>query len=108
MKYISQTIAVAAIFVLGPLTAFAQSAPSAKAAPVVVLADGEIRKIDLESGKVTIKHGHIKSLDMPPMTMVFVMREKSKLDGLKVGDKVKFDAVDEKGKMLVTVIQVQK
>lgn len=116
MKNIHKTIAVLAIGTLVPFAAFAQGTPSVKVAPVaapvavptVVLADGEIRKIDLDSGKVTIKHGPIKSLDMPPMTMVFVMREKSKLEGFKVGDKIKFDAVDEKGKMLVTVIERAK
>lgn len=108
MKLISQTIVVLALAIAGPIVALAQGAPVVQTAPVVLLADGEIRKIDLENGKITIKHGQIKSLDMPAMTMVFGMRDKSKLDGLKVGDKVKFDAVDEKGKMLVTVIELIK
>ena len=108
MKLINQTIVVLALGIAGPTVACAQSTPSVKTTPAVLLADGEIRKIDLENGKITIKHGQIKSLDMPAMTMVFGMRDKSKLDGLKVGDKVKFDAVDEKGKMLVTIIELVK
>ena len=59
------------------------------------MADGEIRRLDMETGKVTIRHGEIKSLDMPPMTMVFVARPKSILDGLKVGDRIQFVAIEE-------------
>jgi Cu/Ag efflux protein CusF len=36
--------------------------------------DGEVRKSDKETGKITLRHGEIKHLDMPPMTMVFVAR----------------------------------
>ncbi len=59
------------------------------------MAEGEIRRLDMETGKVTIRHGEIKSLDMPPMTMVFVARPKSILDGLKVGDRIQFVAIEE-------------
>ncbi len=62
---------------------------------------GEIRKIDKETGKLTIKHGEIKNLDMPPMTMVFTAKEKTLLDKVQAGDKVKFAAVHEGGKMVV-------
>jgi Cu(I)/Ag(I) efflux system periplasmic protein CusF len=69
------------------------------------LADGEVRKIDLEAGKITLKHGEIKSLDMPGMTMVFVVKDKTQLDKLKPGDKVKFKAISDNGKYTVTDIQ---
>lgn len=69
------------------------------------LTDGEVRKIDKEAGKLTIRHGEIKHLDMPPMTMVFVAREKSMLDQVKAGDKVRFMAAHENGQMIVTDIQ---
>ena len=68
------------------------------------LTDGEIRKVDLDAGKVTIRHGEIRHLDMPPMTMVFTARDKSLLANLKAGDKVRFMAASEGGKMLVTEI----
>ena len=55
------------------------------------MADGEVRKIDLGAKKITLKHGEIKNLDMPPMTMVFRVADKAMLDGLKAGDKVKVD-----------------
>lgn len=68
------------------------------------LSDGEVRKIDKVQGKLTLRHGEIKSLDMPPMTMVFVVRDKAVLDKLKTGDKVRFKAVDDGGKLTVTEI----
>lgn len=72
------------------------------------MTDGEVRKIDKDAGKITLKHGEIKHLDMPAMTMVFTAEDKTLLDGVKVGDKVKFMAVNENGKMVVTGIQAAK
>lgn len=72
------------------------------------MTDGEIRKVDKEAGKVTIKHGEIKNLEMPGMTMVFTAKEKSLLDKVQAGDKVKFAVINEGGKMVVTDIQTVK
>ena len=69
------------------------------------LTDGDVRKIDKEAGKLTIRHGEIKHLDMPPMTMVFVVKDKSMLDTVKAGDKVRFMAIHENGQMVVTDLQ---
>lgn len=66
------------------------------------LTDGEIKKVDKDTGKLTIKHGEIKNLDMPPMTMVFVAKDPAMLDRVAVGDKVKFTVIEEGGKMVVT------
>ena len=71
-------------------------------------ADGEIRKIDKAAGKVTIKHGEIKSVGMAPMTMVFVVKDKAALDALAVSDKVKFDVKQEGGDYVVTKIEKAK
>ena len=73
----------------------------AQAGAATDLAIGEVRKVDMAQGKVTLKHGAIKNLDMPPMTMVFVVKDKAMLDGVKLGDKVKFKAADENGKLTV-------
>ena len=54
--------------------------------------DAEVMKIDKPQLKITLKHGEIKNLDMPPMTMVFRASDPAMLDSVKVGDKVKFDA----------------
>jgi Cu(I)/Ag(I) efflux system protein CusF len=69
------------------------------------MTDGEVRKIDLEAGKLTLRHAEIKSLDMPPMTMVFVVKDKALLEKLKTGDKVRFKAVNDTGKYTVTEIE---
>ena len=68
------------------------------------MTDGEVRKVDREGGKVTLRHAEIKSLDMPAMTMVFVVKDKAMLDKLKVGDKIKFKANSDGGKLTVTEI----
>lgn len=72
------------------------------------MADAEVRKVDQEAAKLTLKHGEIKSLEMPPMTMVFHVKDKAMLDPLKAGDKVRFKAVNEAGKYTVTEIRVTK
>jgi Cu/Ag efflux protein CusF len=74
-----------------------QAAPS--------MTDGEVRKVDLANGKLTLKHGEIKHLDMPGMTMVFTVADKALLAKLKQGDKVRFMVVDEGGKLVVTDIR---
>lgn len=69
------------------------------------MAEAEVRKIDLENGKITLRHGEIKNLDMPPMTMVFVVRDKALLAGIAVGDQVQFTAAHDKGQMVVESIK---
>lgn len=69
------------------------------------MTDAEVRKVDKEAGKLTLKHGEIKSLDMPPMTMVFVVKDKAMLDPIQAGDKVKFKATKEGGSYVVTEIR---
>jgi Cu(I)/Ag(I) efflux system protein CusF len=62
------------------------------AAASAALTEGEVRKVDKAAGKVTIKHGPIRNLDMPPMTMAYQVKDKAMLDQLKPGDKIKFEA----------------
>lgn len=69
------------------------------------MADGEIRKVDRDAGKLTIKHGPIPSMDMPPMTMVYRVKDPAMLDKVKPGDKVKFLA--EKVGGAFTVMQIE-
>ena len=66
---------------------------------------GEVRKVDMEQGKVTIRHGPLTNLDMPAMTMVFRAADPKLLNGLKVGDKVRFTAERLNGSFTVTSIQ---
>lgn len=70
--------------------------------------DAEVRRVDKDNGKITLKHGEIKNMDMPPMTMVFTVRDKAMLDDIAVGDKVEFTAVHDKGEMRVDSIKPLK
>ncbi len=91
-----------------PMAGHAQvgASPGAATAPVAdAMTAGEVRKIDRDNGRITLKHEEIKSLDMPGMTMVFTVRDKDQLAALKPGDKVQFSAVHEGGKMVVTEIR---
>jgi len=98
---------------------FALAAPtyaqSTVAAPVAAasaaagaMADGEVRKIDKEQGKVTLKHGPIANLDMPGMTMVFKVADAELLGSVKPGDKVRFTADRVNGAITVTALEIVK
>ena len=81
------------------------------ATPMAASADmteGEIRKVDMETKKITIKHGAIKNLDMPGMTMVFQVKDPAMLDMVKAGDKVRFMAEKAGGAIILTAIQPAK
>lgn len=66
---------------------------------------GEVRRIDKDQGRITLKHGEIANLDMPPMQMVFRVKDRQVLDTLAVGDKVRFDADKVNGEYTVTRIE---
>ena len=72
------------------------------------MTDGEVRRLDKVTGKVTLKHGAIKNLDMPPMTMEFQVKDRALLDKVKVGDKVKFSVEHIAGSYVVTDIGAAK
>ncbi|HEX6320161.1 MAG TPA: copper-binding protein [Burkholderiales bacterium] len=72
------------------------------------LADGEVRKVDQDAQKLTIKHGPIPSMDMPPMTMVYRVKDPAMLGQVKQGDKIKFGAEKVGGQYVVTRIELAK
>jgi len=72
------------------------------------MADGEVRKVDKDAGKITIKHGAIPSMEMPPMTMVYRVKDPSMLAQVKAGDKVKFAAEKLGGAFTVTKIEAAR
>jgi Cu/Ag efflux protein CusF len=86
----------------------AQTGPSVNitgastSAPVVDMAEGEVRKVDRDSKKITLKHGPIKNLDMPGMTMMFQVRDPAMLDMAKPGDHVRFRAERLNGAIVLT------
>jgi Cu(I)/Ag(I) efflux system periplasmic protein CusF len=90
----SSLIALGSLWAISPVLAQSASDP----------AQGEIRKIDKDAKKITIKHGEIKSVEMPPMTMVFQVKDAALLDNFKAGDKVRFRVVKEGSLYVVTEI----
>jgi Cu/Ag efflux protein CusF len=71
------------------------------------LTDAEVRKVDKAQAKLTLRHAEIKNLDMPPMTMVFRVKDAKMLDGLAEGSKVRFAAEKIDGQYTVVLIQPQ-
>lgn len=97
MRMVSIIFAAAMAFAV-PAAALAQSAN----------AEGEVRKVDKEAQKVTIKHGPLKELDMPSMTMVFRVKDPAMLDQLKVGEKINFTTEKAGGAFTVTSFEPVK
>ena len=114
MKSIQRALCASALLVLS--TGFASSvlAQASGAATTQAktaaseMTEAEVRKVDKDNKKITLKHGEIKSLDMPPMTMVFQVSDAAMLDKVKAGDKVRFKASNDGGKMTVTEMQAAK
>ena len=80
---------------------------TAAPAPDSEFADGEVRRITADTGRISLKHGEIKHLEMPPMTMVFQVSDKALLEGLKVGDRVRFRVVKEGSRYVITAMERQ-
>ena len=93
----------AAMLAAAPALATSHAPAAAKAAGA--MSDGEVRKVDKEAGKVTIKHGPIPNLEMPPMTMVFRVKEPAMLEQLKAGDAIRFKAEMVGGNYTVTELK---
>ena len=72
------------------------------------MSEGEVRKVDMETRKITLRHGEIKNLGMPGMTMVFQVKDPAMLDKVKTGDKVRFTAEKLNGALTVTNIESAK
>ena len=108
-KVFSAVLVAAAL--LAPL-AHAEDAHHKGGAPATqagaALSDGEVRKVDKDAKKITIKHGPLANLDMPPMTMVFQVKDPAMLNQVKAGDKVKFQAEKIGGAFTVTQIEPAK
>jgi len=115
MKYLNSCtpllawLALAATLGAAPSAAAQQTpapAPAAtsESAPRVA---GEVRKVDVEAGKITLRHGDIPNLEMPPMTMVFRVASPDFLSKVKAGDQVLFSAEKRNGALTITTIEVR-
>jgi Cu(I)/Ag(I) efflux system periplasmic protein CusF len=82
-----------------------EAGASQGSAQTSAMVEGEIRKVDKDAKKITIKHGPLEKLDMPAMTMVFQVKDPAMLDQVKPGDKVIFEAEKIDGAFTVTEIQ---
>jgi Cu/Ag efflux protein CusF len=83
----------------------ASAASAAQATATAELTPAEVRRIDAANKKITLKHGEIKSLSMPAMTMVFQVRDAALLDKVKVGDQVRIAVERANGALVVTQLQ---
>ena len=81
------------------------AAPAATAAANSAMTDGDVKKVDQDAGKLTIKHGPIANLDMPAMTMVFRVADKAMLDRVKTGDRIQFVVENLNGALTLTRLQ---
>lgn len=88
--------AFAALFVAGAALAHSHQA------------DGQVVKIDKPAGRITVKHGPIKTLDMDAMTMVFRVADPAMLDKVKAGDRVRFEAGRVNGAITITAMEAVK
>jgi Cu(I)/Ag(I) efflux system protein CusF len=107
MRKIFSALVMAAALLAPPAYA-QQAAGSHDAHHPASLSEGEVRKVDKSAKKITIKHGPLANLDMPPMTMVFQVKEPAMLEQVKAGDKIKFDAEKVGGAFTVTKIEPAK
>ena len=89
---------------LSAMLAFASIAAVAQT-PVKDMTEAEVRKVDKDAKKLTLKHGPIKNLDMPGMTMVFQVKDVALLDTLAVGDKIMVSVEQQQGAYVVTAVE---
>ena len=94
--------------VLSAAATVAALALSFAASAQTTMTEAQVRRVDAQTRKITLTHGEIKNLDMPPMTMVFEVKPDVAMDKIKAGDKVRFSAISEAGKLTVTEIQPAK
>ena len=115
MKTLASLVAIAALLASGGVLAqtgaitpekdphAAHHATDAK--PNTAFSDGEVRKVDKDAGKITLKHGPIANLDMPAMSMVFRAKDPAMLDQVKEGDRIRFKADKIQGAITLTEIR---
>ena len=113
-EIVIKNIAIAVVSIVVGLWGLASLAADAASQPIVVaqtggadraMTDGEVKKVDKDAGKLTIKHGPLTNLDMPGMTMAFRGKDPAMLDQVKEGDKIRFVADRVNG--AITVVELK-
>lgn len=113
MKHVSKLALAAALGLAYATAALADDAHhhaadghmASKQAP---MSEGEVRKVDKEAGKITIKHGPLVNLGMPGMTMAFRVQDPAMLTQVKAGDKIRFVAHKAETGFVVTKLEAAK
>jgi Cu/Ag efflux protein CusF len=115
MKHILTHIAIPLVVLAGPAQAADPHAGHAGMQPATTpqpasapLSEGTVKRVNKPAGKLTIAHGPLENLGMPPMTMAFLVQDKAMLDRVKVGDKVRFRAEQTAGGYTVTQLEAAK
>lgn len=113
MKFAVALASLATVAALAAGPAFAanehdahHAAAPAAAGAADAVADGTVKKVDKAAGKITISHGPLVTLDMPPMTMVFRASDPAMVDKVKAGDKIRFTADRVGGVFTVTTLEL--
>jgi len=94
----SLAVAAVAAVAVGMPTAPAAAAPSSDV-------KGEVRRVDHDGGRITLKHGPIPELELPAMTLVYRVQDKTLIVPLKPGDSVVFTADRIDGQYVVVSIR---
>jgi Cu/Ag efflux protein CusF len=93
MKPILFALATLTLWVLAYATHGADSShATARQQTSAALSEGEVRRVDKDARRITIRHGTLANLEMPPMTMVFKVKDPAMLEQVKAGDKIRFEA----------------
>lgn len=109
MNHLNKIVFAAAMAIsYASLGSLAHAQQASATAGQTEMSDGEVKKIDKDAGKLTIKHGELKNLGMPGMTMVFKAKDASMLEKVKEGNKVRFIAEKVGGALTVTSIEAAK
>lgn len=108
MKHLLPALTLSALLLGASMPALSTTHVNAAETASTALTQGEIRKVDKDAKKLTIRHQTIATLDMPAMTMVFQVRDAAILDQVKVGDKVRFAAEKKDGALVVTKVEAER
>lgn len=103
MKNLLSVIALAYALASSAFASQHSAAPATSSATAT--SQGEVRKIDAANQKITLRHGPLANIGMPPMTMVFKVQDAAQLEGLKVGDKVSFVAQQQGNQFVASELQ---
>ena len=113
MKSLFPAVSLLALLVANPVLAAGEHdshhpAGSSAASVKAAASEGTVKKVDKAAGKITIKHGPLANLGMPPMTMAFRVSDPAMLEKVKAGEKIRFTADQVGDALTVTTLEAAK